>query len=73
MRAQNGRRIDRCNRTHLEGGLWTWDDSLMNKDVDMGLAGSLTMIVLVAATALLLRSFYKRYNRVINHKDDVEN
>ena len=39
----------------------------------MGIAGSLTMIVLVTATALLLRSFYKRYNNVINHKDDGEN
>lgn len=38
----------------------------MNKDVDMGVAGSLTMIVLVAAVALLLRSFYKRYNRLNN-------
>ncbi|MFM6941376.1 MAG: hypothetical protein ACKOXI_05320 [Candidatus Planktophila sp.] len=45
----------------------------MNKDVDMGIAGSLTMIVLVSATAFLLRSFYKRYNNVINRKDDGEN
>ena len=45
----------------------------MNKDVDMGIAGSLTMIVLVTATALLLRSFYKRYNRVINSEDKGEN
>lgn len=45
----------------------------MNKDVDMGVAGSLTMIVLVTATALLLRSFYKRYNRAINRKDVDEN
>lgn len=41
----------------------------MNKDVDMGIAGSLTMIVLVSSIALLLRSFYKRYNRVINSED----
>lgn len=45
----------------------------MNKDVDMGIAGSLTMILLVSATALLLRSFYKRYNRVINREDKSEN
>lgn len=45
----------------------------MNKDVDMGVASSLTMIVLVTATALLLRSFYKRYNRAINRKDVDEN
>jgi hypothetical protein len=45
----------------------------MNKDVDMGIAGSLTMIVLVSATALLLRSFYKRYNRLNNSEDQNEN
>ena len=45
----------------------------MNKDVDMGIAGSLTMIVLVSSIALLLRSFYKRYNRVINNEDKGEN
>jgi hypothetical protein len=45
----------------------------MNKDVDMGIAGSLTMIFLVSAIALLLRSFYKRYNRVINREDKSEN
>jgi hypothetical protein len=44
----------------------------MNKDVDMGVAGSFTMIVLVSAVALLLRSFYKRYNRVID-REDVDN
>lgn len=45
----------------------------MNKDVDMGIAGSLTMIVLVAATALLLRSFYKRYNRLAQREENSEN
>ncbi|MFM6841551.1 MAG: hypothetical protein ACKOVI_03935 [Candidatus Planktophila sp.] len=44
----------------------------MNKDVDMGVAGSLTMIVLVSATAFLLRSFYKRYTRMIN-REDIDN
>ena len=39
----------------------------MNKDVDMGIAGSVTMIVVVSSITLLLRSFYKRYNRVINN------
>jgi hypothetical protein len=42
----------------------------MSKDVDMGVAGSLTMIVLVLAVALLLRSFYKRYNRLVKREDD---
>jgi hypothetical protein len=45
----------------------------MNKDVDMGIAGSLTMIVLVTTVTLLLRSFYKRYNRMINREDDGQN
>jgi len=45
----------------------------MNKDVDMGIAGSLTMIVLVIATALLLRSFYKRYNRLAQREENSEN
>lgn len=45
----------------------------MNKDVDMGMAGSLTMIVLVSGTALLLRSFYKRYNRLQKQEDDGQN
>ena len=68
------RRIGRCNQralalNRIESHLKTWEDSLMNKDVDMGIAGSLTMIVLVSSIALLLRSFYKRYNRVINSED----
>jgi hypothetical protein len=45
----------------------------MNKDVDMGIAGSLTMIVLVSTTALLLRSFYKRYNRLNKTEEQNEN
>ena len=44
----------------------------MNKDVDMGIAGSLTMIVLVSATVFLLRSFYKRYNRLSQRYDNSE-
>ncbi len=57
----------------IESHLKTWDDSLMNKTVDQGIAGSLTMIVLVSATALLLRSFYKRYNRLNKTEDQNEN
>ena len=44
----------------------------MNKDVDMGIAGSFTMIVLVTTVTLLLRSFYKRYTRMIK-SEDVDN
>jgi hypothetical protein len=36
----------------------------MQKDVDMGIAGSLTVAILCISVALLLRSFYKRYNRL---------
>lgn len=45
----------------------------MNKDVDMGIASSLTMIVLVSSITLLLRSFYKRYNRLNKTEDQNEN
>jgi hypothetical protein len=45
----------------------------MDKDVDKGVASSLTMILLVSAVAFLLRSFYKRYNRMINREDDGQN
>lgn len=41
----------------------------MNKDVDMGVAGSLTMIILVSGIAFLLRSFYKRYTRLQKRED----
>lgn len=36
----------------------------MNKNVDVGVAGSITMIVLTVAVVILLRSFYKRFNNV---------
>ncbi len=45
----------------------------MQKDVNMGLAGSLTMIFLTVAVVLLLRSFYKRFNRLQKNKDDLQN
>jgi hypothetical protein len=45
----------------------------MSKDVDMGIAGSLTMILLVSSIALLLVSFYKRYSRMKNREDDGQN
>ena len=32
--------------------------------LDQGIAGSLTMIFLTLATVILLRSFYKRYQRM---------
>lgn len=39
------------------------------KDFEVGAAGSITMILLFTAVALLLRSFYKRYNR-LRERDD---
>ena len=45
----------------------------MQKNVDMGLAGSLTMILLTVAVVLLMRSFYKRFNRLQKNKDEQQN
>mgnify|MGYP007030378309 FL=1 len=45
----------------------------MEKDVSMGLAGSLTMIFLTISVVFLLRNFYKRFNRLQNNKDEQQN
>lgn len=45
----------------------------MQKNVDVGLAGSLTMIFLTVAVVLLLRNFYKRFNRLQKNKDEQQN
>ena len=45
----------------------------MENDVSMGLAGSLTMIFLTISVVLLLRNFYKRFNRLQNNKDEQQN
>lgn len=42
----------------------------MEKNIDMGTAGSLTITLLVVAVALLMRSFYKRFMGV-NRSDDT--
>lgn len=68
-----GCRNGRCNRVHLGTSHLTWEDSLMSKDVDMGMAGSITMIILVSSIALLLVSFYKRYSRMQKREDDGQN
>lgn len=44
----------------------------MQKSVDMGLAGSLTMIFLTVAVVLLLRNFYKRFNRLQKNNNDQQ-
>jgi ABC-type multidrug transport system permease subunit len=36
----------------------------MAKDVEVGVVGSLTMIVLFSSVYFLLRNFYKRFNRL---------
>jgi hypothetical protein len=36
----------------------------MQEDVEMGWAGSLTVLILCITVTLLLRSFYKRYTRM---------
>ena len=43
----------------------------MSKNVEIGIAGSLTVSVLVVAVALLLRSFYGRDTRLVKRKDDA--
>lgn len=43
------------------------------KDVEIGTAGSLTMIVLCTAMVFLMRSFYKRYTRMNKRREDETN
>ena len=42
------------------------DESL---SFDMGVAGSMTMIFLTLAMVVLLPSFYRRYKRLVDRKD----
>ena len=42
----------------------------MEKDVEMGWAGSLTVLLLCISVAFLLRSFYKRYNKMKDREDN---
>jgi hypothetical protein len=44
----------------------------MVKDYDVGIAGSLTMIVLFTTITLLLRNFYKRFNRMQQNPEVVQ-
>ena len=48
----------------------TWENYRMEKDVDMGWAGSLTVLLLCISVALLLRSFYKRYSKMKDREDN---
>lgn len=45
----------------------------MTNDVEVGIAGSLTMIVLFTTVTLLLRSFYRRYTRFQNRENEGDN
>jgi hypothetical protein len=45
---------------------------LLVDEYDVGVAGSLTMIVLFTTVTLLLRSFYKRYSRMNKSNEVVQ-
>ena len=40
------------------------------KNIDVGIAGSITMTVLLLAFTVLVISFYKRYTRAIKKRDE---
>lgn len=41
-------------------------------NIDVGIAGSLTMTILVIAFTLLVMSFYRRYTRALKKRDEDE-
>ena len=45
----------------------------MAKDVEVGVAGSLTMIVLFSSVFFLMRSFFKHYKRMEQNETGREN
>ena len=56
---------------HIQWGFHRRYSLTMTKtSYDVGVAGSITMIVLTVAVVVLLRSFYKRFTNV--RKDDQE-
>lgn len=42
-------------------------------NIDVGIAGSLTMTILVIAFTVLVTSFYRRYNRALKKRDEDRN
>jgi hypothetical protein len=60
-------RIDRCMRTQR-----AWDDYVMQKNIEMGPAGSLTIAILIIAVVFLMRSFYKRFMGVDRSDDTTD-
>ena len=54
-------------------GQSAWEDSSMKGNItDPGIAGSLTITLLTIATAILLRSFYKRFKRIEKRRLESE-
>ena len=45
----------------------------MENEVEVGVAGSLTMIVIFSSVFFLLRSFFKRYKRMEQNETGREN
>jgi len=64
---QCGFHIGRCMRT-----LRAWDDYVMQKNIEMGPAGSLTIAILIIAVVFLMRSFYKRFMGVDRSDDTTD-
>jgi hypothetical protein len=44
----------------------------MQKNYDVGVAGSLTIAILILAVVFLMRSFYKRYMGIDRSDDSTE-
>jgi hypothetical protein len=44
----------------------------MQKNVEMGIAGSLTIVLLIIAVVFLMRSFYKRFMGVDRSDETTE-
>ena len=42
-------------------------------NIDVGIAGSLTMTILIIAFTVLVISFYRRYTRADKKRDDKKN
>lgn len=49
-----------------------WDDYVMQKNIEMGPAGSLTIAILIIAVVFLMRSFYKRFMGVDRSDDTTD-
>ena len=64
---QGESRIGRCMRTQR-----AWDDYVMQKNIEMGPAGSITIAILIIAVVFLMRSFYKRFMGVDRSDDTTD-